>query len=48
MPHKLNSLWVQVIISQLQVVVVAKLSEDRPGGFVSAPLDKQGVQEQET
>jgi len=33
-------LGVEVIIGQLQVVVITKLPEDSPRGFMPAPLDE--------
>lgn len=38
----------QVLLRELQVIVVTKPSQDGPGGLVSAALDEEGVQEQET
>lgn len=42
-----HALWVQVVICQLQLVVVAKAAQDGPGGLVPAPLDEEGVEEEE-
>lgn len=36
----LHILRIKVIISQLKVVIVAKLPEDSPRGFMSTPLNK--------
>lgn len=33
-------LWVKVVIRELKVVVITKLPENSPRGFMSAPLDK--------
>ena len=41
-------LWVQIVISQLQSVIVAELPQDGPGGLVTPPLDEQRVEEEET
>ncbi len=40
--------WVEVVIGQLQRVIVAEFTQDGPGGFMTSPLDKESVQEQET
>lgn len=41
------ALWVEIVIHQLQLVVVPKAAKDGPGGFVSAPLDEECVEEEE-
>lgn len=38
----------QVLLRELQVIVVTKPPQDSPGGLVSATLDEESVQEQET
>lgn len=48
LPSPGHSLRVQVIICQLQLVIVAKAAQDGPGGLVPAPLDEEGVEEEET
>ena len=41
-------LWVQIVISQFQSVIVAKFPQDGPSSLVTTPLDEQCVEEQET
>lgn len=48
LPSPGHSLRVQVIICQLQLVIVAEAAQDGPGGLVPAPLDEEGVEEEET
>lgn len=44
----MDVLGVQVVIGQFEAVVITKLPEDGPRGFMTPPLDKQRVKEQET
>lgn len=47
LPSPGHALWVQIIICQLQLIVVAEAAQDGPGGLVPAPLDEEGVEEEE-
>lgn len=38
--QSVDLLRIKVVISQLKAVVITKLPEDGPRGFMSAPLDK--------
>lgn len=45
--HK-NIRWEEVVFGELQVVIIAKLSEDSPGGLMATSLDEQSVEKEET
>lgn len=49
LPHSTPgyALWVQIVICQLQLIIVAKAAKDSPCGLMPAPLDEERVEEEE-
>lgn len=41
------ALWVEIVICQCQLIIVAETAKDGPGGLVPAPLDEECVEEKE-